>query len=155
MEHFQSTDALEAELAKRVKEAGPGDGIAGRLAWFRGRAVVGDEDLWPYVARRYGLEIVGYGEPSPGVPPTTKHLGELIGRMKAAKVPVILTAPYCERLRRPEPGRFRPGTPGSKSSTCLPHPLAARQLLDAVDGPAPALPHCARTGAGPAAADRG
>lgn len=58
--------------------------------------MVGDHDLWPYFARRYGLAILGYLEPSPGVPPTTKHLQSLVGRMRDRGVRVILSAPYFD-----------------------------------------------------------
>lgn len=68
----------------------------------RGLPVVGDHDLWPYFARRYGLEIAGYLEPSPGVPPTAKHLDGLIALMKSKRVGVILSAPYFETRH----GRF-------------------------------------------------
>jgi len=71
-------------------------GFLAALLPHRGRQVVGDHDLWPYYARRCGLEILGYLEPSPGVPPTTRHLQELVGQMKAKKVHVILTNPYFE-----------------------------------------------------------
>lgn len=72
------------------------------LAPHRGRQIVGDHDLWPYFARRFGLEILGYLEPSPGVPPTTKHLQELIGRMKRQDVQIILSNPYFD----PQHARF-------------------------------------------------
>jgi len=71
-------------------------GFLAALLGHRGRQVVGDHDLWPYYARRCGLEILGYLEPSPGVPPTTKHLQGLIGKMKEKQVKVILTNPYFE-----------------------------------------------------------
>jgi ABC-type Zn uptake system ZnuABC Zn-binding protein ZnuA len=80
------------------------------LSPHRGAKVVGDHDLWPYFARRYGLEIVGYLEPSPGVPPTTKHLGELIAKMKDAGVRVVLTAPYFDQRH----GRFVSERTGAK-----------------------------------------
>ncbi len=110
LEEFDTTAALEAYLAELTESAGPTDGIAGSLAPFKGTVIVGDHDLWPYFARRYNMEVLGYLEPSPGVPPTTKHLGELIGRMKAANVPVILTAPYFDQRH----GRFVSERTGAK-----------------------------------------
>ncbi|MGE3310060.1 MAG: metal ABC transporter substrate-binding protein [Limisphaerales bacterium] len=110
LEDFENSNALEAELAKLARDAGPNDGIAGSLSPFRGVVVVGDHDLWPYFARRYGLEVLGYLEPSPGVPPTTKHLGELIDKMKAAEVRVVLTAPYFDQRH----GRFVSERTGAK-----------------------------------------
>lgn len=71
-------------------------GFLGALLVHRGRMVVGDHDLWPYYARRCGLGILGYLEPSPGVPPTTRHLQELVARMKERGVRVILASPYFD-----------------------------------------------------------
>ncbi|MCC6232029.1 MAG: zinc ABC transporter substrate-binding protein [Verrucomicrobiales bacterium] len=66
------------------------------LAAYRGKAFVGDHDLWPYFARRTGLTVLGYLEPSPGVSPTTPHLQGLIGRMKESKTTLVLMAPYFD-----------------------------------------------------------
>ncbi len=71
-------------------------GFLEALMPHRGRAVVGDHDLWPYFARRCGLEILGYLEPSPGVPPTPRHLQDLVSRMKERKVGILLSNPYFE-----------------------------------------------------------
>ena len=95
--------ALEFEKPKNaaaVKEFLTHHQVGGWLAAFgahRGRFIVGDHDLWYFFARRFGLEVLGYLEPSPGVPPTTKHLQELVAKMKAKQVRVILTAPYFEQ----------------------------------------------------------
>lgn len=110
LEDFASADALEAYLTELSKDAKPADGVVGALLSFNGAKVVGDHDLWPYFARRYGLEVLGYLEPSPGVPPTTKHLGELIGKMKEAGVRVVLTAPYFDQRH----GRFVSQRTGAK-----------------------------------------
>lgn len=87
--------AKGAELEALLKEHKLGGHLAA-LAPFRGGMVVGDHDLWPYFARRFGLEILGYLEPSPGVPPTTKHLQGLIGQMNKKGVNIILSNPYFD-----------------------------------------------------------
>ncbi len=84
-----------AGLQKLQKEHALG-GFLGALVPYRGRAIVGDHDLWPYFARRCGLLILGYLEPSPGVPPTTKHLQSLVESMRAKRVGIILSNPYFE-----------------------------------------------------------
>jgi ABC-type Zn uptake system ZnuABC Zn-binding protein ZnuA len=95
--------ALEFEKLKdaaAVKEFLTHHQVGGWLGAFgahRGRFIVGDHDLWYFFARRFGLEVLGYLEPSPGVPPTTKHLQELVAKMKAKQVRVILCAPYFEQ----------------------------------------------------------
>ena len=77
-------------------------GWLGELANHRGTPIVGDHDLWPYFSRRVGLSVVGYFEPEPGVPPTTKHLQTLMNQMKAESVRVIFSAPYFDERH----GRF-------------------------------------------------
>jgi ABC-type Zn uptake system ZnuABC Zn-binding protein ZnuA len=62
-----------------------------------GAKAVGDHNLWPYFARRFGLEVVGFFEPLPGVPPTTKHLAELVNKMQSQGVKLILASPYYDR----------------------------------------------------------
>jgi ABC-type Zn uptake system ZnuABC Zn-binding protein ZnuA len=69
-------------------------GWFGDLAPFRGAKVVADHDLWLYFAQRFGLEVIGFFEPKPGIAPTGPHLSALIGRMRAEHVQVILSAPY-------------------------------------------------------------
>jgi ABC-type Zn uptake system ZnuABC Zn-binding protein ZnuA len=71
-------------------------GWLGALAAHFGTKAVDDHPIWAYFARRFGLQIVGHMEPKPGVPPTTKHLQELIGLMRADKVPIILAAAYYD-----------------------------------------------------------
>ena len=66
-------------------------------SFARGRTMaVADHDLWPYFARRFLVDVVGFLEPKPGVPPTTRHLGLLVEAMKARQVGLVLTAPYYD-----------------------------------------------------------
>jgi ABC-type Zn uptake system ZnuABC Zn-binding protein ZnuA len=69
-------------------------GWLGRVAPHHGVKAVADHDLWPYFARRFGIEVVGFFEPKPGIPPSTRHLGALVEEMKAQGVRVILSVPY-------------------------------------------------------------
>jgi ABC-type Zn uptake system ZnuABC Zn-binding protein ZnuA len=64
------------------------------LETLRAMVVVADHNLWPYFARRFGFKVAGYLEPKPGLAPTTRHLSELIRRMRAGSIRVILAAPY-------------------------------------------------------------
>ena len=57
---------------------------------------VADHKMWPYFARRFGIQIVGHLEPKPGIPPSTKHLRELIAMMKAEDVNLLLTSVYYD-----------------------------------------------------------
>ncbi len=71
-------------------------GWLGALRPYTDTPVVGDHDLWPYLARRYGVRVLSYLEPKPGVPPTTPHLEQVIAQMKEANCRTILTVQYFE-----------------------------------------------------------
>ena len=67
-----------------------------RMAPLQGQAVASYHESWEYFARRFGLEIVGTLEPKPGIPPSPSHLAQLMDRMKARDVKLILKEPYYE-----------------------------------------------------------
>jgi ABC-type Zn uptake system ZnuABC Zn-binding protein ZnuA len=60
------------------------------------RDAVEDHALWEYFARRFGLRPVATLEPLPGVAPTTSHLAEVVARMKAERVGLILASVYFD-----------------------------------------------------------
>ncbi len=64
---------------------------------YAGMAAVADHDLWPYFAKRFGLRIVGFLEPKPGLPPTSRHLSAIAEQMSAQGVHLIITNPYFDR----------------------------------------------------------
>ncbi len=67
-----------------------------QLAPYKGRKIVTYHNSWPHFTRRYGLDVVGYVEPKPGVPPSPSHLFDLITMMKAQSVKVIVMEPYFD-----------------------------------------------------------
>jgi ABC-type Zn uptake system ZnuABC Zn-binding protein ZnuA len=71
-------------------------GWFGLMMPYRGAKVVADHNTWPYFARRFGISVIGFLEPKSGLPPTTKHLNELIESMRAQGVRVILANPYFD-----------------------------------------------------------
>jgi ABC-type Zn uptake system ZnuABC Zn-binding protein ZnuA len=62
----------------------------------RNARVVADHNMWPYFARRFNISVIGFLEPKPGLPPTTRHLSTLIDSMRAQGVRVILANPYFD-----------------------------------------------------------
>ncbi|CAN5846799.1 zinc ABC transporter substrate-binding protein [soil metagenome] len=72
-----------------------------RMAPLRGKPVAAYHESWEYLARRFGLEIVGTLEPKPGIPPSPSHLARLMDRMNALDVQLILKEPYYEN-KNPE-----------------------------------------------------
>jgi len=71
-----------------------------QMAPYRGRKVVTYHSSWPNFAKHFGLEVIGYVEPRPGIPPTPSHTIELINLMKRENVKVMLIEPYFD-LRTP------------------------------------------------------
>jgi len=71
-------------------------GWLGALARQRGTTVVADHDQWPYFAGRFGLEVIGFLEPKPGLPPTSRHLGEVAALMQARGCRLIVVSPFFD-----------------------------------------------------------
>ena len=63
---------------------------------YRGRKVVTYHRSWPNFAERFGLNVVDYVEPRPGIPPGPQHTVQLIQMMKRDNVKVILVEPYFD-----------------------------------------------------------
>ena len=63
---------------------------------YAGRKIVTYHRSWPNFADHFGLDVVGYVEPRPGIPPSPQHTVELIGMMKRDGVKVIVVEPYFD-----------------------------------------------------------
>jgi len=72
-------------------------GWVGQLWPYRGAKVVTYHRSWSYFAHRFGLEVIDELEPKPGVPPSPRHVREVIESMNAQNVRVILVEPFYER----------------------------------------------------------
>jgi zinc/manganese transport system substrate-binding protein len=63
---------------------------------YAGRKIVTYHRSWPNFAEHFSLNVVGYVEPRPGIPPSPQHTVELIGMMKRDGVKVIAVEPYFD-----------------------------------------------------------
>jgi len=63
---------------------------------YRGRKVVTYHNSLPNFARHFGLNVIGYVEPRPGIPPTPSHTFELIALMRRENCKVIMVEPYFD-----------------------------------------------------------
>jgi ABC-type Zn uptake system ZnuABC Zn-binding protein ZnuA len=72
-----------------------------QVAPYRGTQVVSYHRSWPNFIKRFGLEVVGYVEPKPGIPPTPQHTLALINQMRRDNIKLILVEPYFD-LKTPE-----------------------------------------------------
>ncbi|MEK9145143.1 MAG: metal ABC transporter substrate-binding protein [Elusimicrobiota bacterium] len=82
--------SFEGELDRKNKE------WVELAAPLRGLPVVTYHNSWVNFARRFGLEVIDFVEPRPGVPPSPAHIRSLIEKMKARKVPIILIETYWD-----------------------------------------------------------
>ena len=64
---------------------------------FRGRKVITYHNSAPNFAKHFGLNVVGFVEPRPGIPPTPSHTLEVINMMKRDHVKMIMVEPYFDR----------------------------------------------------------
>lgn len=68
---------------------------------YRGRKVVTYHRSFPNFAQHFGLDVIGYVEPRPGIPPTPSHTMELVALMKQENCKVVLVEPYFD-LKTPQ-----------------------------------------------------
>lgn len=66
---------------------------------FRGKEMVCYHKEWAYFSHRYGVPCVEYIEAKPGIPPTPKHVQEVIALMRQRKIPVLFAANYFSRAQ--------------------------------------------------------
>ncbi|MGZ5429011.1 MAG: metal ABC transporter substrate-binding protein, partial [Thermoanaerobaculia bacterium] len=79
--NLASFEARLAEAEKRWRQ---------KLGRYAGTKVVTYHASWPNFAKFFKLDVVGYLEPKPGIPPTPQHKLEIINLMREQKVPLIL-----------------------------------------------------------------
>lgn len=71
-------------------------GWVAKMAPYKGTKMVTYHRSFPNFAERFGLDIVGYVEPRPGIPPTPQHTLDLINEMKRQNVKLVLVEPYFD-----------------------------------------------------------
>jgi ABC-type Zn uptake system ZnuABC Zn-binding protein ZnuA len=81
-------DRFLAELDARLER------WTAALTPFAGVRLIAYHNTWPYFARRFRLDVVGYVEPRPGVAPSPSHLGRLIGDGRKSGVRAVVHEPY-------------------------------------------------------------
>ncbi|MEE9198339.1 MAG: metal ABC transporter substrate-binding protein [Dehalococcoidia bacterium] len=82
VEYLDELEKLDREIESQI------DSIPAQR-----RKLVTFHDAFPYLADRYGLELVGVVLKSPGREPTAKELENLLEKMQAAEVPTVYVEP--------------------------------------------------------------
>jgi zinc/manganese transport system substrate-binding protein len=84
----------EAAFEKRLAEAQKR--WDAQMAPYKGTKIVTYHRSWPNFVDRFGLDVIGYVEPRPGIPPSPSHTIDLINDMKAKGVKIVLVEPYFD-----------------------------------------------------------
>ncbi|MFQ5863530.1 MAG: metal ABC transporter substrate-binding protein [Candidatus Brocadiales bacterium] len=82
------------EFAKKIDEMLPK--WLDRMEPYTGTKVVTYHQTWPNFIKRFGLVVVDYVEPKPGVPPSPSHIATLIEKMISEDVRILIQEPYYE-----------------------------------------------------------
>jgi len=64
---------------------------------FRGKKVVAYHKNWAYFTDVFGLKIIGFIEPKPGIPPSAKHVQYMTNLIKEQDIKLMLVASYFEK----------------------------------------------------------
>jgi len=65
-----------------------------KMAPYKGSKIIAYHNEWPYFEQRFGLQIVDFLEPKPGIPPSPNQLAKVIGEIKRDDIKVIISSPY-------------------------------------------------------------
>ena len=89
---MKNLQAYTAELDRRIPEWE-------RMArGLNGVQFVSYHDNWVYFAKRYGMRLFGTLEVAAGIGPTPAHIVQLVERMKAARVPLVVYGTHPARV---------------------------------------------------------
>jgi ABC-type Zn uptake system ZnuABC Zn-binding protein ZnuA len=86
-QRFTDFDRRLTEAEKRWKAA---------MAPYKGLKVVTYHRSWTNFADAFGLDVIGYVEPKPGIPPSPAHTLDLQQEMKGKNVKILIVEPYFD-----------------------------------------------------------
>ena len=93
---YASNASVYLDLLERLDQD-----LQSGLAPLTNSPIVTYHDAFPYLARRYGLRVVGVVEETPDVSPTPKHLSELRSIIERERVKTLFTEPqHPDKLAR-------------------------------------------------------
>lgn len=65
-----------------------------KMTPFKGAKIIAYHNEWVYFETRFGLQIIDFMEPKPGIPPSPSQLVKVIKEIKSNNVKVIISSPY-------------------------------------------------------------
>lgn len=94
-----------------------------RLAFLEGIEVITYHQQWEYLASTFGFQIGGKIEDRPGIPPTPRHLADLVKQIRSRGIPLII---HSDLIHPELPGKL------AEKSGC--RSLALPQSVDSREG---------------------
>jgi zinc/manganese transport system substrate-binding protein len=91
LEYLETTEVEGRSLQDRL------GGWLARAMPFRGTRVIAYHKNWNYFARDFGLQIIDYVEAKPGIPPSARHVKEVIDEIAQYDIRLMLVANYFEK----------------------------------------------------------
>ena len=95
------TNRLQSFLASQTYQGKPlGEQLGGWLKQaevLRGKEMACYHKEWAYFSRRFDVDCMTFIEAKPGIPPTPRHVQEVIALMKERKVPALFASNYFDR----------------------------------------------------------
>jgi len=83
--------AFEQTLEQKLKQ------WQATLTPLRGQTVIAYHTSFVYLADAFGFTIIDEVEPKPGIAPSASHLNQLVQRIKAEQIDLLIMEPYYER----------------------------------------------------------
>lgn len=100
-----------------------------QAAPLRGKSVISFHDNWPYLEDWLGLSQRGTLEPKPGIPPTSRHLTQLLASLKLQPADMIIYAAYQD----PKPAEWLAARSGLVAVR-LPFTVGGTEQADTLEG---------------------
>jgi len=69
---------------------------------LRGREMICYHREWVYFSARFGIPCADYLEPKPGIPPSPRHVQEVIELMRTRHIPIVFSPNYFDRRQTQE-----------------------------------------------------
>lgn len=72
-------------------------GWLAKTAPIRGKEMICYHKQWSYFTRSFGVDCAVYVEPKPGIPPSPKHVAQVIRDVRDMNLPVLLAVNYYDQ----------------------------------------------------------
>jgi zinc/manganese transport system substrate-binding protein len=80
--------AFDIKIDSKLKE------WMAKITPYKGAKLIAYHNEWCYFEQRFGLKIVDFMEPKPGIPPTPTQIVKIISEVKSNAIKVIISSPY-------------------------------------------------------------